>query len=282
MKKIAINQIIHSKGRDNKLQSDDVKIRESAEALRHNISIHGIIDAIALTPITTGPDMGKYLCVSGNQRLWCLESLGYTDVEKYTIMSDVSCIDSQGIEASANYFRIPETKREYADRVKIAMSAGKTIDQIAREWGIDRRTIETWAGVNTLPEPIREKVVTGALGLTAVDKVAKAGKKLSAEEKENLLVSFTKDTTAEQAAAIVAAKVAEKKTKDLLSVIGAPSVVANVPEVKPVLSVARSEAIYATVKALREAGRDDAPFVLVGMVMDYIFQQSKDNPFQVE
>jgi hypothetical protein len=283
MRALNILEIVHSMGRSNKLESTDQKVKEAAEALKSNIAVNGIISAITLVSIIVGENKGKYLCVDGNQRLWCYQALGHETIENYTIKTDATAGDTGGIEASANFFHIPETKKEFSERVKNAMAAGKTVAQIAAAWGIDVRTIEVWAGINTLPENIREKVITGELGLTAVDKVAKAGKRLNEEEKQAILSTMTKTTTAEQAQAIVAAKVAEKKTKNILANIeagGNGKLVPEVKKVKPVLSMAKAESIMENVIALRASGRNDASFLLVSQVMDYIYGVSPDNPFK--
>ena len=270
-------EIVFSPMRTLKIESDDPKIVATAQPLYDSIIRDGVQSPATGYKLPSG---AVYL-VGGNQRAACAFKANLP-CPVYIKGEGATQSDIERLEVMSNLTIIPQTKKEYADMVKNAMERGATIAEISQAWGVDQRTIEAWAGLNSLTnESIKNAVIDGKLALTSVNAIIKSN--LPPDIKASVLENVKEGTTLEQAKELVKSARDALKTEQAKAIGNGDTLIKETTKlIRPVLSNARAESIREIILINIDLGMDDPTTTMLDMVFKYIFGQSEVNPLKSE
>jgi len=152
--RIAVEQIVRDPGQPRKT-FDETKLRELAESIR----TQGVIQ-----PILVRRDGPEYRLIAGERRWRAAQLAGLHEVP--AVVRDVSPAEAFELALVENLQRTDLNPLEEAEGYRrLIQEFGLTQDQVGERVGRDRTSVANALRLLQLPQPVKDLLATGALGM---------------------------------------------------------------------------------------------------------------------
>ena len=152
--RIAVEQIVRDPGQPRKT-FDETKLRELAESIR----TQGVIQ-----PVLVRRDGPEYRLIAGERRWRAAQLAGLHEVP--AVVRDVSPAEAFELALVENLQRTDLNPLEEAEGYRrLIQEFGLTQDQVGERVGRDRTSVANALRLLQLPQPVKDLLATGALGM---------------------------------------------------------------------------------------------------------------------